>query len=203
MKTVPKGSLGWKVFVAVCLAALPASAYDFPLSSQAVREAYFLGQKHDMSTAKVLAQYAKRLPATNGLWQVAEIEVRTPYFQVALRSWQSLPGYSAQQAWEEYRKRKPQIIVRIFLVTALTQVFASEDAWRDFQFRVKQEKELPPRAVTGHPIHFYSDGTSRLGGAEVYLELDAAQVASAPLRVEITSPDGQVSSAEFDLSRLR
>jgi hypothetical protein len=198
-----KRSIGWNVLAAVVVAALSAAAYDYPLSSEAVREAYFLGQRRDMSTAKILAQYVKRLPATNAPWQVAEMEVRTPFYQVALRSWRSLPGYSGQQAWEEYRKRKPQIIVRVYLATALTQLIAREDAWRVFKFRVKQEKEIPPTAVTGWPVYFYAHEGSRIGGAEVYLELDAAQVSSGTLRVEVTSPEGQVSSAEFDLSKLR
>ena len=198
-----KQPMRWKVLPLVLFAALSAAAYDYPLSSQVVREAYFLGQRRDVSTAKILAQYVKRLPATSGPWQVAELEVRTPFYQVALRSWRSLSGYSGQQAWEEYRKRKPQIIVRVYLATAITQLIVREDVWREFKFRVKQEKEIPPTAVTGWPVYFYADGGSRIGGAEVYLELDAAQVSSGPLRVEVSSPDGQVSSAEFDLSKLR
>ena len=198
-----KQPMRWKVLPLVLFAALSAAAYDYPLSSQTVREAYFLGQRRDMSTAKILAQYVKRLPATNAPWQVAEMEVRTPYYLVALRSWQTLHGYSAQQAWEEYRKRKPQIIVRVYLTTAITNLIVREDEWRQFKFRVKQEKEIPPTAVTGWPVYFYPHEGSRIGGAEVYLELDVAQVSSGPLRVEVSSPDGQVSSAEFDLSRLR
>lgn len=198
-----KRPMRWKVLPLVLFAALSAAAYDYPLSSQAVREAYFQGQRRDESTAKLLAQYVKRLPATNAPWQVAEMEVRTPYQQVVLRSWQSLPSYSGQQAWEEYRKRPPQIIVRIYLATAVTQLVVREDVWRKFQFRLQQEKEIRPTAVTGWPVYFFSEQGSRLVGAEVYLELNAAQVSSGPLRVEVKSPEGQVSSAEFDLSRLR
>lgn len=199
-----KRSTGWNVVVTVIVAALAAAAYDYPLSSEAVREAYFLGQRRHDSTAKLLAQYVKRLPATNAAWQVAEMEVRTPYQQVVLRSRQSLPGYSAQQAWEEYRKRQPQIIVRVYLATSITQVIAREDAWREFTFRVVQEKEVRPAAVTGWPVYFFPEhGLPRIVGAEVYLELDAAQVSSGPLRVEAKFAEGQVSSAEFDLSKLR
>lgn len=198
-----KQPMRWKVLPLVLFAALSAAAYDYPLSSQAVRDAYFLGQRRDMSTAKILAQYVKRLPATQAPWQVAEMEVRTPYQQVVLRSRQSLPGYSAQQAWEEYRKRQPQIIVRIYIATAITQLVVREDVWRKFQFRVEQEKEIRPTAVTGWPIYFFSEQGSRLVGAEVYLELDAGKVSSGPLRVEVKSPEGQVSRAEFDLSKLR
>lgn len=194
----------WKVLPLVLFAALSAAAYDYPLSSQAVREAYFQGQRRDDTTAKLLAQYVKRLPATNAPWQVAEMEVRTPYQQVVLRSRQSLLGYSAQQAWEEYRKRPPQIIVRVYLATSITQLAVREDAWRQFKFRVEQGKELRPTAVTGWPAYLFAkNGLPRIVGAEVYLELDAAQVSSGPLRVEASSPDGQVSSAEFDLSKLR
>lgn len=198
-----KQPMRWKVLPLVLFAALSAAAYDYPLSSQAVREAYFQGQRRDDFTAKLLAQYVKRLPATNAAWQIAEMEVRTPYQQVVLRSRQSLLGYSAQQAWEEYRKRPPQIIVRVYLATAITQLVAREDLWRKFQFRVEQEQEIRPTAVTGWPVYFFSEQGSRLMGAEVYLELDAGKVSSGPLRVEVKSPEGQVSRAEFDLSKLR
>jgi hypothetical protein len=199
-----KQSVAWKVFAAVGIAALSAAAYDNPLSNQSVREAYFLGQRRDDSTAKLLSQYVKRLPATNAPWQVAEIEVRTPYQQVVLRSRQSLPGYSAQQAWEEYRKRSAQIVVRIYLATAITQLIVHEDAWRQFKFKVEQGKEIRPAAITGWPVYLFADqGLPRIVGAEVYLELDAARVSSGPLRVEVKSPEGETSSLEFDLSRLR
>ncbi len=199
-----KDSIAIRVVAFVLVLALSTAAYDFPLSNQEVREAYFLGQRRDDSTAKFLTPYFKRLPATKAPWQVAEIEVRTPYQQVVLRSRQSLPGYSAQQAWEEYRKRVPQVVVRIYLATAITQLVVREDAWRQFKFRVEQGKEIWPAVITGWPVYFFAEqGLPRLVGAEVYLELDAAKISSGPLRVEASSPDGQVSSVEFDLSRLR
>jgi len=186
-----------------CL-AVPTSAYDYPLSNQAVREGYFLGQRRDESTAKFLARYVKRLPATKYPWQVAEVEVRTPYHQVVLRSRQSLPGYSAQQAWEEYRKRKPLIVVRVYMVAPVTQVIVNENVWQQFRFHAAQEKEIHPSAVVGWPVYSIAGGGgSTIVGAEVHLELDAAQVLSTPLRVEVKSPEGRVTTAEFDLSRLR
>jgi hypothetical protein len=91
-------------------------AFEYPLSANAVREAYFLGQRRDSATADFLAKYVKRLPATKTGWQVMEMEVRTPYTQAVLRSWQSLPGYTPQQAAEEFKKRDPHVIVRVYLV---------------------------------------------------------------------------------------
>jgi hypothetical protein len=47
----------------VALLAVPSFAFDTPLSDQAVREAYFLGQRHDDSMAKLLNRYTQSLPA--------------------------------------------------------------------------------------------------------------------------------------------
>jgi hypothetical protein len=180
-----------------------ASAFEYPLSANAVRDAYFLGQHRDSATADFLAKYAKRLPATKTGWQVVEMEVRTPFSQVVLRSWQSLPGYTPQQAAEEFKKRDPQVIVRLYLSAPISQVIRGNE-WRDFLFRVEQEKEIRPRAIFGQPVYsFANGGAATVIGAEVFMELDAAQVQSAPLRVEVKSPDGKMISSEFDLSKLR
>ena len=48
--------------IASLLVALPLFAFDSPLSDEAVRQAYFLGQRRDDSYARTMAKYSKIFP---------------------------------------------------------------------------------------------------------------------------------------------
>jgi hypothetical protein len=196
--------------------AAAAAAYEHPLGSHSVREAYFLGRRNDDKLAAFLAQYVKRLPVPKSGPHVAEIEIRTPYKQVVLRASQAPDGYSAQQAEQDYRAQSEVIIVRVHISLTPTYpgylVKNSEgaqaiqarplDFWRDFSVRFIQEKEITPKRISGRPL-FSARGSSGLMGADVELEFDVAQVTSAPVRVEVLTPDGHRADAEFDLGELR
>jgi hypothetical protein len=65
------------------LIALPALAYQYPLSSSDIRNAYLLGYAKDQNTTSFFAQYARRLPLPETGPHVATIALRTPYVQVA------------------------------------------------------------------------------------------------------------------------
>src|SRR5260370_17246550 len=72
----------------VALLASPASfAFQSPLSDEAVREAYFLGQRHDGSFAHLLDKCSKRLPPPKSGPHISAITL--PH---ALRSARSLLG---------------------------------------------------------------------------------------------------------------
>ena len=49
-------------FLLVLCVSLPASPFYTPLSDQAIREAYFLGQRHDGTYPSILGKYIKNLP---------------------------------------------------------------------------------------------------------------------------------------------
>jgi hypothetical protein len=200
------------------VAAQVSAAYDHPLDSHSIREAYFLGQRNDDKAAKFLAQYVKRLPLPKTGPHVAEIEVRTPYEQAVLRSRQHSVGYSAQQAEKDYSAQPDLIVVRVQInltPTYSVQMPATpsgtngfrlrpDDFWRDFTIGLVQEKAITPKKISGTPIYMtgYRTGSS-LTGAQVLVEYDAAQVASAPVRVEVLTPGGRTVVAEFDLKDLR
>jgi hypothetical protein len=201
----------------VGLAAAQAfAAYEYPLTSTSVREAYFLGSRKDEKTSAFLARYTKRLPIPKTGPHIAEIEIDTPYQQVVERARVAPPGYSSQQAEEEYRNDPNSLRVRVQI--HLTPTYSSQlpnpsggiqlrpdDFWRDFSVRVFQERELAPRAVAGRPIYSAAGslGDSQLIGAEIKLEFAADEVASKPIRVEVLAPDGQRVVADFDLDKLR
>ena len=73
---------GSLALAAVLLAAQALFAYEVPLSSHSVREAYFLGQRNDQKTAEFFAPYKKPQPLPQSGPHVAEIALLTPYAQV-------------------------------------------------------------------------------------------------------------------------
>ncbi len=197
------------------------AAYEHPLDSHSIREAYFLGRRHDDKTAAFMGQYLKRPPLPKSGPHVAEIELRTPHEQVVLRAAQAPGSYTAQQAEKDYAAQSSLILVRVrinltptypaYVTNSRSKGPAQErppDFWRDFKIRVLQGGTVAPKKSTGRPL--YTTGLSgpylaagALEGAEVQLEFDAGQIASSPVRIEVLTPDGQTVEAEFDLRDLK
>jgi hypothetical protein len=214
-----------RAFLLLVFVVVPAAAYDHPLGSHAIREAYFIGSGGRY--AEVLSTYTKNLPAPKTGPHVAQIEVRTPYAQVIVSSHEHSVGYSAMQAAEDYKKNPDTVQVRIQIMATATFSFGSpaaspdiptgrvlpltacegetlrmhsvEQCFRDFRFQFSQDKEIKPKSSYG--LSIYSD-TVLIGG-DVWFVFSAGDIASAPLRVTVSTPDGQEVSAEFDLAALR
>ena len=177
-----------------------SAAYEHPLSSRSIWEAYLLGSRYDEGPA-FLAGYAQQLPLPNIGAHVATVEIRTPYEQVVLRALQRSVDYSPQQAEQDYRAQPDVIVVRVRINLTPTYSGYSRplDFWRDFSIRLVQTKPVTPKKIAGTPLF----SRSGLTGAEVELEFDTAQVTSAPARIEVLMPDGQRIDTEFDLEKLR
>src|SRR5260370_24991040 len=61
-------------------------AFNSPLSDEAIREAYFLVQRHDESTARFLDKYRQHLAAPEPRPYIAAAELLTPFARVVLES---------------------------------------------------------------------------------------------------------------------
>jgi hypothetical protein len=205
--------------VLVTLAPL-AEAYDFPLSATEIREAYFLGRDNNEKTARVLAEYSKLLPMPKRGPHVARIELLTPYAGLVAHARDVKGSYSAQDAEQEYLGQPGTFLlrVRIELTPTYSDVIPkgkgeysvelrSPDFWRYFSVQLQQDKDLiDPESTTGSPIYALGQGDaqgSRLLGAEIEIDFDAARITSAPVRVVTRTPDGQRVEVEFDLSKLK
>jgi len=208
---------------ALLFAAQALFAYELPLSAHSVREAYFLGQRNDQKTAEFFAPYKKPLPLPQSGPHVAEIALLTPYAQVVEISRAHSIGYSAQQAEKDYQGRGDTIRIHVLLNLTPTYSFAMarksaqdaadrqglelrpDDFWRDFQFQLHQkDSTLMPLDVNGEPVYLHdAGGSGGLAGAQVWLEYDAAEVASEMVEMEVVTPDGQHVTAKFDLEKLR
>jgi len=204
------------VFLSILNFGRPARAHEYPLSSEVLREAHFFGRSTDrMKVARFLALYVRRFGRHGAGPYVGEIELRTPYEQVVLRSAESPPGYSAQQAQVDYDSQPDLIRVRVFLFVGerdprkadlYTDDFGRvrdryEGFWREFRFRVMQDHLIEPMDIEARPI--YSRRGQGLGGAEVWLEINASAIKSSSAQVEVMSPDGQTVVAKFALDHLK
>jgi len=205
--------------LALALVTSPtAFAYESPLDSESIREAYFLGQRGDEKTTAFFDLYAKHLSLPDKGPYIELIELLTPYARVVSRSSESVAGYSAQHAELDYRADGDiiQVRVRIKFTSTYTAVkeassavdvsgkngfvLRSQDFWRDFQVQLLQNKTpIEPRDIHGTPL--FDD--SGFIGAEVWFAYGAKAVRSEDTAVEVLTPEGQRVSADFDLSKLR
>src|SRR6185437_6280372 len=94
---------GLAILTAALLMASIARALDVPLSDEAVREAYFLGQHRDDRTAQFLETYRRYFPVPKSGPHVFAIELFTPYAEAVEASSKHGLAYSAQQAWLDYQ----------------------------------------------------------------------------------------------------
>ncbi len=197
-------------------------AYETPLSDRTVREAYFLGQRHDASTEAALKPYQHHLPEPKTGPYISEIRVMTPYAQVLEASSAQSAGYSAQQAAADYHSHPDTVVVRFRIEFTPTYGYVessrdrtdlaaekgisirTEDFWQAFNAGFSQNDQwIEPLNREGEPIYSQGPDTSQMVGAYIWVTYDAKDVASDAVTAEIFTPDGQHVTSTFDLSVLR
>jgi len=206
---------------AILLVAQPAFAFDSPLSEEAVREAYFLGQRRDDTTSSFLAKYIHELPPPSYGPHIASITTYTPFAQAVLDSSRQTANYSAQQAQLDHRRvtETVQILVAIRFTDSYGPMLSDphprggrnaqtvprvSDFWRDFNVTAFSEgKSLEPTSYDGHPDFTCDEGGCYLIGATIQLEFPAESFPSQNITVQVDPPDADSISADFDLSLLR
>ncbi len=207
--------------LAAALLLSPSSfAFDTPLSDEAVREAYFLGQRHD---ASFLSKYIKLLPPPKTGPYISSVTFLTPFAQLAQLSDHHLGSYSAQQARLDHLGQEEivEIIVEIQLTPSYGALIVSPSSsrssspaaliprsnefWKDFHVQVYDgDQSLSPSDSHGHA----NDSCGRYGpcvmtGAALKFEFSANAFTTDSATIEVTPPEGDPVSVDFDLIRLR
>jgi hypothetical protein len=210
---------------------LTSAAFDTPLSDTAVREAYFLGQRHDESMAHFFDRYYKHLPPPKTGPYISSVSFLTPYALLAQLSSERVYGYSAQQAELDHRKMAEtvKILVEIQLTntygaalpnpsgqtsgTPWDYIYRPSSFWRDFQIKVTSNKKvLSPFIYTGEPNYICGDTSVQpialgeyctLVGATVQLEFLAGEFAPDSATIQIDPPEGDQVTVDFDLTSFR
>jgi hypothetical protein len=200
--------------VSICV-TLPAFALDVPLSDEAIREAYFLGQRHD---ASFLSKYIKLLPPPKTGPHISSVTFLTPFAQLAQRSDRRIGSYSAQQARLDHLGEEEfvKITVEIYLTASYgalipnpagspTLIQRPYDFWRDFRVQVYNGNQIvSPSLSGGHGLYRCGRyGHCRPMGAALELEFPADTFTSDSATIQVLPPEGEPVFVEFDLTRLR
>jgi hypothetical protein len=208
-------------FVIVLMIALPALAYQYPLSSIDIRDAFLIGNRNDDLTAALFSKYSRTLPAPATGPYVAQIELDTPYLQIARRAKGAL-NYDSLDAVQEFQD-KPMVF-RVHVKFYFTSTYmpvpltltegiplntpAYPDFWNDFKVRLIQDNEVRPKSSGGAAI-FPMWGADGYGpppapiGGRIDVDYDPAKIDTADATVEVLTPDGQDIVVPFELSRLQ
>lgn len=206
----------------ILLAVAPSFGFETPLSDQAVREAYFLGQRRDESMASFLNKYTRLLPAPKTGPHIYGVTFLTP-FALLVRNSSQQPNYSAQQAAKDHHPDDESVVIEIQIL--LTPTYAAaipaptgsrsdspiglrlrpSDFWKTFKYQIFDDKdELTIDDVTGEPVYSCDGlGGCDLSGASVRIQLPATAFKSDTATIEITPPEFELISVDFDLSSLR
>jgi hypothetical protein len=212
------------VFLVTLLAAAPFFAFSSPLSDEAVREAYFLGQRHDGSFPRLLDKYSKHLPAPKSGPYIRSITFLTPFAKLVHYSDAFVGNYSAQQAALDHRAHPEtvEITVEILLTDSYGPIIANPASprsdksqtyelrphyfWRDFQAQVFEGNEIrEPAHFTGEPTvqcSRYGAYCNLIGGS-LHLDFPATAFNSDSATIHVVPPEGPEVWVDFDLTALR
>jgi hypothetical protein len=201
-------------FIVILGMALPALAFDYPLSSTSIRDAYFFGKRHTSVTTAPFKQYTHFLPAGQSAARVQAISLETPFVQVAERSGAAF-NYYAQDAAQEFTDQELpfRVLVTVDLSGAYPQSKSSRpnflgfplpDFCRAFDVQLVQSKPIPEKSRRVYLL--YSDGATGFNGitgAVLELDYDAEAIDSTDTTIKVATPDGQQVETTFDLTQLR
>jgi len=201
-------------FAIVLIIALPALAYQYPLSSSDIRNAYLLGYAKDLSTTNFFAPYARQFPTPESGRYVATITLKTPYGQL-VELGESAVNADVQGAEEEYARRNLPFLVQVGVVD-LTATYPGAspsdtaapgaplpDFQRDFPARLVQDSQ--EIAVESTQVYLlYSESAINTYSAIIEFRYDPEMIdPDDEMTFEVRTPDDQQVEATFDLGRLR
>jgi hypothetical protein len=213
------------IVAAFLMLGRPVFAFQSPLSDESVREAYFLGQRHDGSFEQLFEKSTRRFPAPEKGPYISSVIFVTPFVNAAQLSNNRTANYSAQQAELDHReagKESIKIAIEIQLTESYGQFIAPakansrsgstpalisrpDDFWRDFQVQIFNGDQALSNAVHhGRPNYSCGEyGPCILTGATLTYEFPADAFSADSASIMVDPPEGQPVAADFDLGRLR
>ena len=143
MKTVLQWGLS--ILLLGIVVAQPVAAYEYPLSSTAIRDAYFLGSGDPVKLGNFLEQYAKHYPVAKSGQYVASIRFETPYYIIAeyVSQASALASYHAPDAEQEFLGKPGLCRVRVEIYYGISSTYTGPYQ-TNYNIQLKQhDKEIP------------------------------------------------------------
>jgi hypothetical protein len=195
---------GLSILLLALMIAQTVRAYDYPLSPEAIREAYFLGKGDPNKRAEFFEKYTQFYPVPQSGQYVGMIEFETPYVLIAERVSQSVGNYFAQDAEQDYLGKPAVCRVLVQVDYGGSSVSPTARFQTDYTVVLKQnDKEISSKKSWSEPLISYGSPYADLGFL-MDVEYDAEKIDSdAPLTVDVLAPDGQNVQQTFELANLR
>src|ERR1700723_2852119 len=217
MSTKPRpGFVVFRAFVAVLAMTVPVLAYQYPLSSTDIRNAYLLGTRRDSVTADFFAPYRHDLPMPASGPHVADVILETPYAQVVDLG-QSDLNPDSQQAGIDLAHKKFPFIVRVGV--DLTETYPCPllpgtnlpgvpipDFEKDFTIQMLQNgKKISSESSQVFLLYSGQDNSfAQITGAVIELRYNNDLLDPyGDLTISVQTPDDQDVETTFDLGRLK
>ena len=204
------------LLVASLLVTSSRIAFQFPLSDESVREAYFLGERHDLS---FLGKYIKFLPLPKAGPQITSVTFLTPFAHPTEVLSRHIGSYSAQQArLDHLAQQEPvKITIQVLLTPSYGALIANPDRsrsssspvliqrpydfWKDFRVQAYDGNQLlAPTASRGYANYHCRRGCSPSTGATLELEFPGEAFTSDSATVLVFPPEGDQVSVDFNLT---
>jgi hypothetical protein len=189
------------VLLLAAATALPLFAYDYPLTSDAIRDAYFFGRGPKGTDPDFYSGYWQNLSMPSKRERTSEIFIETPYFHVAERA-RDAANYTAQDAIKEFLGKPMDFKVYIDVYFDPPE---SGDSKPVMVKLIQKGKEIAPQSADRWPLsRFRDENTGDVStGERIWLTYDAARLHDSELLFEIDAPDAEHAEATFDLSKVR
>jgi hypothetical protein len=196
--------LGLIVLLAPLAPVVRAQAYQYPLTSEAIREAYFLGVSPQSTQSHFYDSYSYSFHMRDTDLPGSVITIETPFLQVAERA-SKTPNYDAQDAVKEFLG-KPAVF-RVYADVYYNPRRAdatSDDAKVTLTVMQNDKKIAPDSTDTWGLTTFHDAGTGAVRvGEHVQFEFKAENIAASPLTIKVSDPDNDNAKATFDLATIR
>ena len=202
---------GLCAFMLALMVALSAFAYEYPLSADAIREAYFLGSGQKSKSSDFYVQYSHSLGEPKRDPPGSIITIETPYLQIAEHS-RDTSNYHAQDAVKDFFEKPAEfrVFLDIYYKPAASNAAkagpGSSDSAKGLKVKLTQHnKEIAWRTVESWPYYPFHDAKTSVerDGDHMEIACDAAMIDSSVLTIKISTPDGQQLVTEFDLAEIK
>jgi len=185
--------------ILILAVALPAPAYDYPLTSTAIRDAYFLGRRQGGLGTEFLADYRHAIPSLRVEEFISFARIETPFAQVAVQSSRKL-NYSAQDAVQEFLGKPLSFRLHLeicYMPNALPDAVKIK--------LIQNRREIVPTSVERSAFYAPTDPHIRVQsiGETMNMDVDASKLDGSTLTIYIETTDGRNTLVEFDLQSLR
>lgn len=198
-------------FLAALAIALPVFAYEYPLTSAAIRDAYFAGTGSRGTNPTFYAQYIHSLsiPIPSTGTQASDVSIETPYLKIVKHARQTL-NYDAQQAVKDFFNKPMTFSVYIYVYftpeISDPDVSYSPEPLQGMKVKlIQNDKEIVPKSVQSDPLYPIHDAWTLVtsNGEQVQLDINGEKIDSSPLTVKIDTPDDQHAETTFDLAKVK